>query len=46
MKSSKNITGVDTASKALLVARERSKKKYSSIKWINADALQTNLKSN
>ena len=46
MKSSKNITGIDTASKALLVARERSKKKYSSIKWINANALQTNLKSN
>ena len=46
MKSSKNITGIDSASQALLVARERSKKKYSSIEWINGDALQTNLASN
>ena len=46
MKSSKNITGLDSASQALLVARERSKKKYSSIEWINGDALQTNLASN
>ena len=46
MKSSKNIVGLDSASKALLVARERSKQKYSSIRWINGDALQTNLTSN
>jgi len=46
MKSSKNITGIDSASQALLVARERSKQKYSSIKWINGDALETNLTSN
>ena len=46
MKSSKNITGIDSASHALLVARERSKQKYSSIEWINGDALQTNLASN
>ena len=46
MKSSKNITGIDSASQALLVARERSKKKYSSIEWINGDALKTNLTSN
>ena len=46
MKSAKNITGLDSASQALLVARERSKKKYSSIEWINGDALQTNLASN
>ena len=43
MKSSDNITGIDSASKALLVARERSKKNYSSINWINGDALATNL---
>ena len=46
MKNSKNITGLDSASQALLVARERSKQKYSSIEWINGDALQTNLASN
>ncbi len=46
MKSSKNITGLDSASKALLIARERSKRNYSSIEWINGDALQTNLSSN
>tara|TARA_Y100001968_G_scaffold244091_1_gene228050 strand:+ start:144 stop:842 length:699 start_codon:yes stop_codon:yes gene_type:complete len=46
MKSSKNITGIDSASKALLVARERSKENYSSIEWINGDALKTNLPSN
>ncbi len=45
MKSSENITGIDSASQALLVARERSKKNYSFIKWINGDALQTNLPS-
>ena len=43
MKNSDNITGIDSASKALLVARERSKKNYSSINWINGDALATNL---
>ena len=46
MKSSENIIGLDSASQALLVARERSKKKYFSIEWINGDALQTNLASN
>ena len=46
MKSSEKITGIDSASQALLVARERSKQKYSSIEWINGDALETNLKSN
>ncbi len=45
MKSSENITGIDSASQALLVARERSKNKYSSIEWINGDALDTNLDS-
>ena len=45
MKSSKNITAIDSASKVLLVAKERSKENYSSIEWINADALQTNLPS-
>ena len=45
MKSSKNIIGIDSASKALLVARERSKKNYPSIEWIHGDALQTNLSS-
>ena len=43
MKNSENITGIDSASKALLVAKERSKKNYSSINWINGDALETNL---
>ena len=42
MKSSKNITGMDSASQALLVARERSKDNFSSIEWINGDALKTN----
>ncbi len=46
MKSSKNITGIDSASKALLIALERSKQNYSSIEWINCDALQTNLSCN
>ena len=45
MKSSENITGIDSASQALLVARKRSKKNYSSIKWINGDALETTLPS-
>ena len=45
MKSSENITGIDSASQALLVAKERSKENYSSIEWINGDALETNLPS-
>tara|TARA_B100001029_G_C15011269_1_gene424406 strand:- start:411 stop:1109 length:699 start_codon:yes stop_codon:yes gene_type:complete len=45
MKSSENITGIDSASKALLVARKRSKKNHSLIDWINCDALETNLPS-
>ncbi len=45
MKSSENIIGIDSASQSLLVARERSKQKYSSIEWINGDALETNLTS-
>ena len=31
MKSSENIIGIDSASQALLVARERSKQKYSQL---------------
>ena len=46
MKSSKNIIGIDSALHALSVARERSKKKYSSIEWIHVNALETNLESN
>ena len=46
MSSSRNITGIDSASKALLVAIERSKQKYSLIEWINVDALETNFESN
>ena len=46
MKSSENITGIDSAAQILSVARERSKIKYSSIEWINGDALKTNLPSN
>ena len=46
MKSSENITGIDSASKALSVARRRSKKNYTSIEWINGDALKTNFLSN
>ncbi len=45
LKSSENITGLDSASQALLVARERSKESYPSIKWINGDAMETNLPS-
>ena len=45
MKSSENITGIDSAFQALLVARERSKKNYSSIEWINGNVLETNLPS-
>ena len=40
MKSSKNIIGMDSASQALLIASKRSKKNYSSIEWINGDALE------
>ena len=46
IKSSENIIGIDSAAKALLVARERSKQNYSSIEWINGDAMETNLTSN
>jgi len=45
MKSSENIIGIDSAYQALLVAKERSRKNYSSIEWINGDALETTLKS-
>ena len=46
MKSSKNITAIDSASQALLVARKRSEKNHSSIQWIKGDALKTDLPSN
>ena len=46
MKSSENITGMDSAAQILSVARERSKLNYSSIEWIHGDALKTNLPSN
>ena len=46
MKSSENIIGIDSASQALFVARERSKQNYPSIEWINGDALETNFSSN
>lgn len=46
MNSSENITGIDSANQALSVAIERSKHKYSSIEWINGNALETNLPSN
>ena len=46
MRSSENITAIDSASKALLVASERSNKKHSSIEWLNVDAQETNLPSN
>ena len=45
MKNSENIIGIDSASQSLLVARERSKQNYSSIEWINRDALETKLTS-
>ena len=45
IKSSENITGLDSAAQTLLVARERSKENYSSIQWINGDALETKLPS-
>ena len=46
MKTSKNITGIDSASEVLIVAKERSKKNYSSIDWIKGNALETKLPSN
>ena len=46
MKSSENIIGIDSAAQILSVAKERSKINYSSIQWINGDALETNLPSN
>jgi len=46
MNSPENITGIDSASQALLVARKRSKQNYSSIEWINGDVLETNFTSN
>ena len=46
LRCSENITGIDSASKTLFVARERSKHAYSSIQWINVDALASNLTSN
>ncbi len=45
MKSSENIIGIDSASKALLVAKARSKQNFSSIEWIKGDALKTSLTS-
>ena len=46
LRSSENITGIDSASNALFVARNRSRHAYSSIQWINGDALVSNIKSN
>jgi demethylmenaquinone methyltransferase/2-methoxy-6-polyprenyl-1,4-benzoquinol methylase len=46
MNSPENITGIDSASQALLVAKKRSKQNYSSIEWINGDVLETNFTSN
>ena len=43
LKSSENVTGIDSASNVLAVAREKSKVNYSSIEWIKSDALDTNL---
>ena len=45
MGSSENIIGIDSASQALLVAKERSKQNYYSIEWINEDVLKTSLTS-
>ena len=45
MKSSKNITGIDSASQALRVAIQRSKENCTSIEWIHGNALETNLSS-
>ena len=46
MKSSENIIGIDSASQALLIAKERSKENYPLIKWIKGDAQETNLPTN
>ena len=46
LRSSENITGIDSANNALFIARERSKHAYSSIKWVNDDALASNITSN
>ena len=46
LRSSENITGIDSASNALFVAQERSKRDFSSIQWINVDALASNISSN
>ena len=46
LKSSENVTGIDSASNVLAVARERSKVNYPSIEWIKSDALDTNLPLN
>ena len=45
MKSSENITGIDSASQALSIAKESSRENHPSIEWINVDALETNLPS-
>ena len=45
MQGSENIIGIDSATQVLLVAKERSKRNYSSIKWIKGNALETNLLS-
>ena len=46
MKSSENIIGIDSASQALLIAKERSKENYPLIKWIKGDAQETHLPTN
>ena len=46
LNSSDNIIGLDSALNVLSIARKRSRGKYSSIKWIKGDALETNLPSN
>tara|TARA_B100000965_G_scaffold315694_1_gene275957 strand:- start:1051 stop:1749 length:699 start_codon:yes stop_codon:yes gene_type:complete len=45
LKRSDKITGIDSAFKSLLVAREKSKNIQSSIEWLKGDALNTNLPS-
>ena len=45
MKSSINITALDCSYQSLLIAKERSKIKYSSIEWVKGDALETNFPS-
>ena len=46
LQSSENITGIDSASNALVVARERAKHAYPSIQWIHDDALASDITSN